>query len=110
MVAEAAKLVSRNGADVLVRVNEPLELCVRDLETVISPEICALLLPKIDSASHVRLLAPLADRLEAEKGIPIAHTKFPVLIETASALQRLDENATANPRHPPTATGTEVVH
>src|SRR3546814_3406069 len=98
MVAEAAKLVSRNGADVLVRVNEPLELCVRDLETVISPEICALLLPKIDSASHVRLLAQLADRIEAEKGMPIGHTKFSVLVETASAFARIEEISMAPPR------------
>src|SRR3546814_20550182 len=61
MVAEAAKLVSRNGADVLVRVNEPLELYVRDLATVISPEICALLLQRRASASHVRLPAHMAD-------------------------------------------------
>jgi len=107
MVAEAARLVSRNGADVLVRVNEPLELCVRDLETVVSPEICALLLPKIDSASHVRLLAALVDRIEAEKGMPIGHTKFSVLVETASAFARVEEIAMAHPRIVAVGLGSE---
>src|SRR3546814_10416507 len=108
MVAEAAKLVSRNGADVLVRVNEPLELFVRDLETVISPEICALLLPKIDSASHVRMLAQLPDRSEAENGLPLGHPTFSVLVETARASQPLAEPATAHPRIVAVRLGSEA--
>src|SRR4029077_9343142 len=37
LVPEAAKLVSRGGADVVVRINRPLRMTVRDLEAVISP-------------------------------------------------------------------------
>lgn len=107
MIADAARQVSRNGADVVVRVNQPLELCVRDFEAAISPEIKALILPKIDSASHVRLLAELADRIEAGKGMAIGHTKFMILVETAEAFPRLDEIAKAHRRNIAISLGAE---
>ncbi|WP_420392089.1 HpcH/HpaI aldolase/citrate lyase family protein [Acuticoccus sp.] len=89
--------MSRAGADVVVRVNQPLELCVRDFEAAISPAIKALLLPKVDSASHVRLLAELAERIEVAKGLPVGHNRFSILVETAEAFSRVDEIAKAHP-------------
>ncbi|MBS0243130.1 MAG: CoA ester lyase [Proteobacteria bacterium] len=98
LIQAAAPRVAKGGADVVVRVNQPIELCVRDIEAAISPAISALILPKIDGASHVRLLAELADRVEAAKGMKIGHTKFMALIETPSAFARADEIAAAHPR------------
>lgn len=98
LIAAAAPKVARSGADVVVRINQPIELAVRDIEAAVSPAIHTLMLPKIDSAGHVRLLAELVDRIEAEKGMPVGHTKFMALIETASAFARTDEIAAAHPR------------
>ncbi|MEZ5852823.1 MAG: CoA ester lyase [Hyphomicrobiaceae bacterium] len=98
MIAAAAPKVAQGGADVVVRINQPLELAVRDIEAAISPAIHTLMLPKIDSAGHVRLLAELVDRIEAAKGMPVGHTRFMALIETPAAFARADEIAAAHPR------------
>lgn len=98
MIAAATPRVAASGADVVVRVNQPIELCVRDMEAAISPAVSALILPKIDGASHVRILAELADRLEAAKGMTPGHTKFMALIETPSAFARAETIAAAHPR------------
>ena len=61
LVPEAAKRVRQRGADVVVRINQPLRLAVPDLEACIGPDVDALALPKVDSAGHVRLLAEAID-------------------------------------------------
>jgi len=98
LVAGAAKTCAQAGADITVRINRPLELAVRDLETAISPAVAALLLPKIDSASHVRLLAEVAETVERRKGMPVGHTRFMLLVETPAAFSRIWEIAAAHPR------------
>jgi citrate lyase subunit beta/citryl-CoA lyase len=52
LVPEAAEIVSRGGADVVVRINRPLRLAVRDIEAVVGPRVLALALPKVDSPEH----------------------------------------------------------
>lgn len=99
LVEAAAALCSKGGADILVRINRPLDLAVRDLEAVVSPSVAALLLPKIDSASHVRLLAELVDGIEARRGMARGHTRFIVMVETAAAFPRIWEIAAAHPRN-----------
>ena len=42
LVPEAADIVSRGGADVVVRINRPLRLAVRDIEAAIGPGVLAL--------------------------------------------------------------------
>ena len=98
MVQDAAERVSQAGADVVVRINQPLRMAVRDLEAVISPRITAAVLPKVDSASHVKLLAEVVDELEAERGMTPGHTWFVALIESADAFFRIREIAGAHPR------------
>jgi len=107
LVAAAARTCAQAGADITVRVNRPLELAVRDLETAISPAVTAVLLPKIDSASHVRLLAEVAETVERRKGMPVGHTKFMLLVETPEAFQRIWEIAAAHPRNVALSLGAE---
>jgi citrate lyase subunit beta/citryl-CoA lyase len=107
LVAGAATTCAQAGADITVRVNRPLELAVRDLETAISPAVTALLLPKIDSASHVRLLAEVAETVERRKGMPVGHTKFMLLVETPEAFARTGEIAGAHPRNVALSLGAE---
>ena len=61
LVPEAAAIVSSGGADVVVRLNRPLRMTVRDLEAVIGPGVQAVALPKAESANHVRLVAEIID-------------------------------------------------
>jgi citrate lyase subunit beta/citryl-CoA lyase len=98
LVAAAAPKVARSGADVIVRINRPWRLCLRDLEAVVSREICALMLPKTESADHVCLVAEVLDELEAERGLPQGHTQLVAMIESAGAFFRAQEIAAAHAR------------
>jgi citrate lyase subunit beta/citryl-CoA lyase len=98
LVAAAAPKVARSGADVVVRINRPWRLCLRDLEAVVSKEICALMLPKTESADHVHMVAEVLDELEAERGLPNGHTKLVAMVESAAAFFRAPEIAASHAR------------
>jgi citrate lyase subunit beta / citryl-CoA lyase len=98
LVPEAATIVSQGGADVVVRLNRPLRMTVRDLEEVIGPGVQAVALPKAESAQHVELIAEVIDELESERGMPLGTTKMLAMVETCSAFFRIAEIAKASPR------------
>jgi len=98
LVEKNAARVRRGGADVVVRINQPLSLAVRDIEHSICPDVDGIAITKADSASHVRLLDQLVTELEEKRGMPAGHTKFLVMIETADAFSRIDEIPRASPR------------
>ena len=98
LVPKAAAIVSRGGADVVVRLNRPMRMTVRDLEAAIGPGVQAVALPKAESAQHVQLVAEIIDELEAERGIPLGTTKMLAMVETASAFFRIAEIALASPQ------------
>jgi citrate lyase subunit beta/citryl-CoA lyase len=98
LVAEAAEIVSRGGADVVVRINRPWRLAVRDLEAAVGPRVQALALPKVDSAEHVRAIAEIVSELEAERGMASGTIRLVAMVETAAALFRIAEIARADPR------------
>ena len=86
LVREAAAHVGQGGADVLVRVNRPWRLAVRDLEAAVGPDVRGLVLPKVDSAEHVLGLAEVAASVEVERGLPVGHTAFFPRIESPKGL------------------------
>jgi citrate lyase subunit beta / citryl-CoA lyase len=98
LLQDAAETVARGGADVLVRINRPLRLAIPDIEASVSPRVQALALPKVESASHLRLLAETVDEIEAERGMPIGATKLLAMVETAAAFFEMAEIARAHPR------------
>jgi citrate lyase subunit beta / citryl-CoA lyase len=98
LVPEAAEIVSRGGADVVVRINRPLRLAVRDIEAAVGPRVLALALPKTDSPEHVRLLAEIIDEVEAERGMAPGTTRLTAMVETAAAFFHIAEIARAHPR------------
>jgi citrate lyase subunit beta / citryl-CoA lyase len=98
LVPAAAEIVSRGGADVVVRLNRPLRMTIRDLEAVIGPGVQAVALPKAESAQHVQLVAEVIDELEAERGMPVGSTKMLAMVETCSAFFHIAEIAKASPR------------
>ncbi|HEX2216337.1 MAG TPA: CoA ester lyase, partial [Xanthobacteraceae bacterium] len=94
----SALTVARAGADVVVRINRPWRQTILDLEAAVWPEVQALALTKVDSASHVSLIAEVVGELEAEREMPPGSLQFIVMIETAAAWLRMAEIATADPR------------
>jgi len=91
LVQDAAKKVSRNGAEVAVRINAPLSLAVRDLEEVISPLVTVVNLPKIESGAQIDLLSECVAELESSRGMRVGSTRFKLIIETAKGFMALQE-------------------
>jgi len=98
-LAAAAKTVGKGGADVLVRINRPLTDAILDLEAAVMPDVQALMLPKIESAEHLKLLEEVIDECEMKAGMEIGATKLLPMIETAGAYFRMDEIAAASRRN-----------
>jgi citrate lyase subunit beta / citryl-CoA lyase len=98
LVEAAAARVKRGGADVIVRINRPLSMTVRDLEHSVCPDVNGIAVTKADSASHVKLLDELVTELEIKRGMTVGHTKFITMIETPDAFGRIDEIPRASTR------------
>jgi len=98
LVQEAAATVSQGPADVLVRINRPWPLAVRDVEASIGSAVRGLVLPKVDSRAHVLALAEVAAGVEEERDLPVGHTVFFARIESPQGLLNAEEIAAAHPR------------
>jgi citrate lyase subunit beta/citryl-CoA lyase len=98
-IAECVNIVGQSGANVLVRINRPLEEAVSDIEAAIMPGVCGLFLPKIESAEHLRLLEELILSREMILGMELGCTLLVPMIETAGAYFRVDEIAKASRRN-----------
>jgi len=107
LVEAATHKVGRGGADVCVRANCPIELAVRDIEHAVSPLVKVIALPKVDSASHLRILDDLVSRLEEKRGMEVGSTRFFVMVETVDAYHRLYEIAHAVDRTEAMLLGSE---
>lgn len=82
LVEAAAKRVSQAGADVVVRINRPLDLAVRDIEACVLPGVQGLAITKVEGPDHLRLLDELVSELEQKRGLAHGHIKFIAMIET----------------------------
>lgn len=94
----AAKSIAAHGTDVLVRINVLEDGGLADLHAVIGPAVCAIVLPKIESAEGVRAVAAELDRLEAQRGMTLGQTSILAQIEDVAALPYLDEIASSSSR------------
>lgn len=98
LVREAAATVARGGVDVLVRINRPWPLAVRDVEAAVDENVRAFVLPKVDSAEHVVALAEVTTAVEQERGLPVGHTLFFPRIEGPKGLLNAAAIADAHQR------------
>ena len=87
-LAAAVPRARAPGADVLVRINRPLDLAVADIAAAVAAEADGLVLTKITGADHLRLLAELA----------APAMKLVALVEDAASLPHLHAIASAHPR------------
>lgn len=85
-------------SDVMVRINQPLELAVRDLEAAVIAGVDAIKVTKVEGPEHLRLLDEMVARLEAQRGLPVGKIWFIGLIEAPGPLARAHEIARATPR------------
>jgi citrate lyase subunit beta/citryl-CoA lyase len=92
------RLRKNSRGDVLVRINQPLELAIRDLEAAVLPGVASILVTKVEGVSHLRLLDELVTRLEEKRGLPPGGIRFNGLIETPGPVAKAQEIARATPR------------
>jgi citrate lyase subunit beta/citryl-CoA lyase len=97
-IGTAAATVGSAGADVVVRINRPWRLAIRDIEASVDPNICALAVPKVANAGHLCAIAEILSELEAERGLQPGHTRLIAMVETADAYFQVRDIAGANPR------------
>lgn len=95
---DAIRRLQATGADVLVRVNQPLRHAVRDIEAAIVPGVRAISMTKVDGVSHVRLVDELVTACERDAGMPEGDVGLIVLIEAARAMRDMQAIAEASPR------------
>lgn len=89
----------RHGrSDVMVRINQPLELAVRDLEAAVIAGVDAIKITKVEGPEHLRLLDEMVTRLEQARGLPVGKIWFIGLIEAPGPLARAHEIARSTPR------------
>jgi len=97
-VRQAAAKVRRGGADVIVRINRPLSLAVRDVEAAVCHDVDGLVIAKVDGPSHVRLIDEMVTELERVAGIDEGQTRFVLMVETPQAFLDMSAIAQASPR------------
>lgn len=98
LVEKAAARVSRDGADVVVRINRPLRMAVRDLEAAVCPGVHGIAVTKVEGPDHIRLLDELVSELEQKRGLPQGYTKFIAMIETPASYFNMPAIATSADR------------
>lgn len=86
------------GYDVIVRVNRPWRLQVRDLEAAVNPAVTAICLPKVAEAAAVRVAAEIIDELEFEARMSPGHTRIIAMIEDAEGLHNIAAIAASHAR------------
>ena len=55
LVPAAAKRVGRGGGDVIVRINRPLSLAVRDLEACVGPDVDGFAITKVEEIGRAHV-------------------------------------------------------
>ncbi|MFC7555949.1 aldolase/citrate lyase family protein [Pseudoroseomonas wenyumeiae] len=83
-----ARLRREGRSDILVRINQPLEDAVRDLEVAVIPGVDAIMVTKVEGPDHLRLLDELVSRLEMRRGLPQGGIRFLALIEAPGPWRR----------------------
>lgn len=97
-VMKATETVSQGSCDVLVRINRPWRMALKDLEATICPAVQALALPKVDSSEQVQILSEITSELESERGMAVGATQFFVSIETVAGFMHMQAIAAADER------------
>lgn len=97
-IQSAMRSVGQHGGDVLVRINRPLNLAVRDIQTSVFPDLDALVIPKVIGPEHITLLDEVVTALEYERGLSMGSIRFLAMIESPEAFFKINEIAKSSQR------------
>jgi len=84
LVKDTIPIVGKGGADVIVRINHPMDLAVKDVEASIWPGLAGVQYPKA-STPEIRSLDEIIAGLEKKRGIRSGRIEILPLIESARA-------------------------
>jgi len=98
LVPAAAQRVRRGGADVVVRINSPMEMTLKDLDASIGADVDGIAITKTQSADHVKRIDDHIGGLEAKRGLRPGHTRLIAMIETPAAFFQMPAIAQASAR------------
>lgn len=95
-VREAIALVQRGGAEAALRVNH--DAVEEDCDAGVWPGVCAIVLPKAETAEEVRALDATLARLEAARGMASGGVEIMPMIESAAGVQNAHAIGSASAR------------
>jgi citrate lyase subunit beta/citryl-CoA lyase len=98
LVPAAAKRVRRGGGDVVVRINSPLEITLKDLDASICQDVDGIAITKTQGADHVKRIDDHISGLEAKRGLRPGHTRLIAMVETPAAFFQMPAIAQASAR------------
>jgi citrate lyase subunit beta/citryl-CoA lyase len=98
LVPAAAATVRQSGADVVVRINSPMEMTIKDLDASICGDVDGIAVTKAESADHIRQVDEVISQLEVARGLNPGHIRLIAMIESPGAYFRMPAIAAASPR------------
>ena len=98
LVPAAAALVRRGGGDVVVRINSPYEITLKDLDASICGDVDGIAVTKTQGADHVKRVDDHISSLEAKRGLKPGHTRLIAMIETPAAFFQMPAIAQSSAR------------
>lgn len=98
LVAEAATRVRRGGADVVVRINSPMDMTVKDLDASICEDVDGIAVTKAQSADHIKRIDAHITQLETRRGLRPGRIWLIAMIESPAAFFQMPAIAAASPR------------
>lgn len=96
-LADAVPQCAAGGADVWVRINRPIRASMGDIEATVRAGATGVLLPKAESAGHVKLVAEAIGDVEREVGASVP-VKLMVILEDPAAVLKAAEIISADER------------
>ena len=97
-IGSAVEKVKAAGSDILIRINRPWELAIHDIQAGVDKDVCALVMPKVSDAGHVRSIHEMISEIEIKKDLNVGHTKLIAMIESADAYFEMKDIARSSSR------------
>lgn len=98
LVPAAARRVRAGGADVVVRINSPMEVTAQDLDASICEHVDGIAVTKVQNADHVKQVDDHISRLESARGLEVGRTRLIAMIESPAAFFQMPAIAMASAR------------
>lgn len=89
LCTEAVRKLRANGATVAVRVNNDPAFLAEDLQAAVSPDLSAIILPKVERVEELAALDAQLAAIETAGGMARRATRVIAVIESPAALERL---------------------